>query len=320
MSIWDYKTIKESINLKFSPMDLKEGSTAVDTLSEDPIPLYLKREDLNPTGSWKDRGTAYKINELKNGDVKEGVLFSSGNALISFLEYLQLYPAFKLNCVVSNNVAANKLNIIQGLIANTQHELIITENPKKKAIQISAEKGIPNLRISLDNDIVKGYWSLGIELGKLIKSFKEFKEGTVNKDIALFIQASSGTAAVGTAEGLFLELEKEYLMPRIIICQTEQIHPFVNQDTYSGIEKSLADAIVDSVGLRQEQIAKIIRETNGSSLFVDNKEIEDAKTYLEERTEGGEEVSYTSLVSLAGFLKYKQVNEMKRAICIFSGR
>ncbi|MEO6729422.1 MAG: pyridoxal-phosphate dependent enzyme [Candidatus Dojkabacteria bacterium] len=319
MSIWDNKIIKDSISLDFEPMHLDEAQTPVDVIDEG-VPIHLKREDLNPTGSWKDRGTAYKINKLKQDSVKEGVLFSSGNALISFLQYCTLYPEFKLDCVVSEAIAPNKLNLIKTLMADTQHELNIAFNPKKTAIEISAEKSIPNMRISLDNDIVKGYWSLGIELGKTVKGFKEFKEGTVNKDIAIFVPASSGTAAVGMTEGLFLELEKEYLMPRIIVCQTRQVHPFVSKDEMTGGEISLADAIVDTVGLREEQINKIVKETNGLTLAISNDEIEKAKSYLEERSEGSEEVSYTSLLSLAGYLKIKENINLKRVICIFSGR
>lgn len=319
MSIWDYKIIKESLNLGFEPKHLDEAQTPSDQM-EDTIPVFLKREDLNPSGSWKDRGTAYKLNKLKEDGITEGVLFSSGNALISFLNYADLYPEFKLNCVVSENIAPNKLNIIKELLADSDHELIITPNPKKTAIEIAAEKNIPNLRISIDNDIVKGYWSLGLELGRMIKGFKEFKEGTINKDVAIFVQASSGTAAVGMAEGLFLELEKEFLMPRIIICQTKQVHPFVSKDNMTGGEVSLADAIVDTVGLRDEQIKKIVKETNGLTLSISNAEIEKAKSYLEERSEGSEDISYTSLLSLAGYLQMKDNISFKKVICIFSGR
>lgn len=319
MSIWDNKIIKDSLLLDFEPIHLEEAQTPVDVLEEF-TPIYMKREDLNPTGSWKDRGTAYKINKLKAEGINEGVLFSSGNALISFLTYCDVFPEFKLNCVVSESIAPNKLNMIKTLLAETQHELIITPTPKKVAIEIAAEKGIPNLRISLDNDIVKGYWSLGLELGKTIKGFKEFKEGTVNKDIAIFVQASSGTAAVGMTEGLFIELEKEHLMPQIIVCQTKQVHPFVSDDEMTGGETSLADAIVDTVGLRDEQIKKIIKETNGRALAISNAEIETAKSYLEVRSEGSEDVSYTSLLSLAGFLKVKEDISFKKVICIFSGR
>jgi len=319
MSIWDYKIVKDSLVLGFEPLHLDEGQTPDDVIDES-IQIHLKREDLNPSGSWKDRGTSYKINKLKQDGVTEGVLFSSGNALISFLQYCTLYPEFKLNCVVSESIAPNKLNMIKELIVETNHELIITPNPKKTAIEIAAEKSIPNLRISLDNDIVKGYWSLGIEIGKTIKSFKEFKEGTINQDVGVFVQASSGTAAVGMTEGLFLELEKEFLMPRIIVCQTKQVHPFVNKDEMTGGETSLADAIVDTVGLREEQIKKIIKETNGLAVAISNAEIDKAKAYLEERSEGSEEVSYTSLLSLAGFLKVKENINFKKVICIFSGR
>ncbi len=67
------------------------------TLGEGGIPLVwtqlasrtvgLKMESQNPTGSYKDRGTAVLVSHLKNCGVKEAVEDSSGNAGASFAAY-----------------------------------------------------------------------------------------------------------------------------------------------------------------------------------------------------------------------------------------
>ena len=55
--------------------------------------VYLKREDLNPTGSFKDRSLAYQISaHLQDGE-KNFVISSSGNAAISAIGYCR-----KANC------------------------------------------------------------------------------------------------------------------------------------------------------------------------------------------------------------------------------
>jgi threonine dehydratase len=280
------------------------------------IAVDFKREDLNVSGSWKDRGTEYKLEQLLKLGIYEVVLFSSGNALISLLEFAKKIPNFKVHAVVSKNITEVKLARIQSLInENANHVLYISENPKKEAISISAKLKIPNLRISIDNDIVKGYWSLGEEIGKFLKSQKEFKQQTINQ-VCLFIPASSGTAAVGCAEGIFSILEEEFLMPRIFICQTQSVHPFANEIVIND-EKSLADAIVDTVGLRKEQIHKIVKTTNGRVLIIDNEYLRLAKE--EYKRLSNSDASYNSLLSFAGFLKVQNEVQLSRAICILSG-
>jgi threonine synthase len=323
MSIWKHKEIKELFPETTNLITLDEGNTPVDDKKINGIEVYVKREDLNPTGSWKDRGSAYKIVELQEDGIKEAVLFSSGNAVISLLEYAKLFPEFKLNVVVSTNTSEIKMQKIKELM-HEPHELFVVDNPKEKAIKISAEKKIPNLRVSIDNNIHKAYWSLGIELGKLLKKTSEFNDGNINKDIGLFIPTSSGTAAVGITQGLQIELGDEFQLPRIYICQTTSTHPFINEvlrlatlaqdDKGMRNEESLADAIVDKVGLRKPQMDKIVKETNGKVLVITNQ-------YLEKAKEIYPELTYNSLLSIAGFLQQVEEGEVfTKAICVASGR
>jgi threonine synthase len=53
----------------------------------DSRPIFLKCEHLNPTGSFKDRGTAVLVTALRAAGVAEAVEDSSGNAGASFAAY-----------------------------------------------------------------------------------------------------------------------------------------------------------------------------------------------------------------------------------------
>ena len=66
---------------------LGEGSTPLVAEEMDAGRIYLKCEHLNPTGSFKDRGTAVLISALKAVGVEEAVEDSSGNAGASFAAY-----------------------------------------------------------------------------------------------------------------------------------------------------------------------------------------------------------------------------------------
>lgn len=287
---------------------LGEGNTPIDTISYKGKILIVKREDKNPSGSWKDRATAHKLTTLLDNNIHEAVLFSSGNALISFLYYIrELQLDFKMHAVVSKRINEQKLELIKELIQDTRHELIVSEKPKHEAVEIAAKNKIPNLRMSLDNEVVQSYWKLGEEISNLMKNNDSL-------EVSIFCPASSGTALVGMAEGLFKKIGSESQMPKIIVCQTQSVHPFLNDGSDISI-KSKADAIVDTVGLRGSQVKKIVDETNGEIFAITNEELENAKNFAQENNLG--ELSYNSLLSIAGFLRK---SDTQKNICIASGR
>lgn len=308
MSIWQYKEIRQSIDLDESRLlSLEEGETQTETIKNGELKLILKREDLNPTGSWKDRGTAYKLTQLISNNEYEAVLSSSGNAAISFLTYAnRLAPNFKLHVVISTKINPIKEKLITELVKDSKHEIHKVENTRKLSIEIAAQKKIPNLRSSIDDEIIKGYWSLGYELAQLLN------QDDNNTNSAIFVPVSSGTALVGLVQGLFSKIGQEALMPKIIVCQTEAVHPIVNNEISK--TKSLADAIIDTIALRSPQIRKIMSETNGEALSISNDELKKAKQFIDK------DLSYTSLLSVAGFLRLEKDLTLKKAICIASGR
>lgn len=318
MSIWDFKEIKKQHTGEHITLD--EGHTPVNTFEVQGINVFFKREDQNPTGSWKDRGTAYKISKIKNQHAKNAVVSSSGNAAISYLEYAQQYPDLEIDVIVSDStIPSSKLETIEKLITGTHHTLHRTKHAKKLRAQLIAQKKAVSLSSATDDDVLKGYWSLGFELAELVNK-------TIQKKVPLFIQVSSGATLVGTVQGLSMRLKTDEWMPQIIVVQTETIHPIINieeqnqtnvemQDVASeGAKHNLADAITDRSCLRSPQINKIIAETSGTAYAITNDELEQAKKAV------GIDLSYTSLLSIAGMLRFHQDNTVKQAICIASGR
>lgn len=68
-------------------VSLGEGSTPLIPISCESRVVYLKLESLNPTGSYKDRGSAVLLSQLAARGVTEAVEDSSGNAGASFAAY-----------------------------------------------------------------------------------------------------------------------------------------------------------------------------------------------------------------------------------------
>lgn len=315
MGIWDYKELRKGINSDQKLITLNEGETPVQTIKIDNLELIIKREDKNPTGSWKDRLTAYKLTKFLNNDIQEGVISTSGNAAISYLTYIQkLNLPFKIHVVVGRGVNEDKLSIIQELAQRSESQVYIEENPKLKSVQLSAKLKIPNLKAALDDEAIESYWSLGFELVSLLNKQES------NKNIGIFVPASSGTGFIGLAQGIFINLGNEFLLPRLYVCQTTKVHPFYNhlKNVEEPSADSLADAIIDTSGLRSPQVLKIIKETNGDALIVNNDDLREAKELLDERDIKG--LSYNSLLSIGGALQSLRNNEFKKVICIASGR
>ncbi len=310
MSIWNHKEIKESITLD-NYITLNEGDTPVEEIKDRSIKLIIKREDKNPTRSWKDRATAYKLAVLLKNNVKEAVLASSGNAAISFLTYANNFGNLKLHIVVSNNITSEKFKILESL-TNNRHEILRVDNMSKTAVEISAKNNIPNLKASTDDDYLMGYLSLGIEISKYFKN-------TNNKNNAVFIPTSSGTGLIGTVQGLQIGLDKVDNLPRIYAIQTQRVSPLVNQIDPQSLNKegSLADAIIDTRMLRSMQVLKTIRETNGGSLAIKDEELLMAENF--NNTLKIEKASYNSLLSLSGYMRLRNIN-FERVVCIYSGR
>ncbi len=82
--IWRYRG---SFGFQSVPLTLGEGNTPLIPARVFGRTLYFKCEQNNPSGSFKDRGTAALISFLVSRGVKEAVEDSSGNAGASFAAY-----------------------------------------------------------------------------------------------------------------------------------------------------------------------------------------------------------------------------------------
>ena len=329
MSIWNYKILKDHFCYLNNFFTKSEGDTPVEkfTLNNNQT-IFIKREDKNPFGSWKDRASALKVSILKNTNNNLGVIASSGNAAFSYINYFnEFFPEFKLYILLSPNVNKDKLNRLNFVIKGTKHEIIIDKNPFKHINKIKQLGGV-DLRSSFDRDVEKAYWTLGIEISKLLT----IKNGQ-NLDTGIFVPVSSGTAIIGIVEGLMYSLEDEFMLPRIYAVQTNYNYPLVienldeivNSNIYTfplfdQIQKennTLADAIYNPRCIKGKKIIKIIKDTQGGIIVIDNKDLVYAKQFLSEKLKINENISYNSLVSLSAFLKSNL--GLKKNIIVFSG-
>lgn len=146
--------------------------------------LWLKREDLEPSGSHKDRGVAYQLSALRAADpeLSRVLISSSGNAAISAARYGRA-AGIEVLAFVAPRTAPGKIERLRAAGAR----VILSSRALSLAAELAAATGLPNLRPSTDPLAIEGFQSLGWELA----------EAFAPPAPALFTFVSSATSFVG---------------------------------------------------------------------------------------------------------------------------
>ncbi|MDD2757994.1 MAG: PLP-dependent lyase/thiolase [Patescibacteria group bacterium] len=253
--------------------------------------LYLKREDLHPSGSHKGRSIPRMITEYARAGRRDFVISSSGNAALAALLAVEDYnlknnEKISLKIFVGQKISAEKLKLISDRAANNEKVTIEqTNHPKQQAFLAEKNGAAKNLRQSTDDSALAGYEELATELAK------------IKYLAAVFVPTSSGT----TAQGLHLGFKKLGLNPQIHIVQTESCHPLVDADTPTLEIPSLATAIVDKVAHRKNAVLETLRASNGIGWIATDEDIREVLKLIK-KTENIN-VSPNSALSVVGLKK-----------------
>ena len=284
--IWELEYLKKSgipENFRFS---LGEGDTPLVKMLFLDTQIGVKNEYDNPNASFKDRSLAYQIAYHVNKGSKRFAISSSGNAAISAAAYCTK-ARVELDIYVSGKINPAKLEKIENYL-NNKIRLHQSNRPKSDAIKFAKQTGAYDLRGSVDDAALVGYRSLAYEL---VQQLPEID--------ALFIPCSSGTSTLGIAEG-FTQLKKNV---RVYICQTEKINVIAHEldSEFKPSALSLADAIVDRVARRKEQVLELIANSKGGAFVISDALLKETKALLQNTVAAG--FSYNSLLGFAALLK-----------------
>lgn len=260
------------------------------------VETYLKREDLNAFGSHKGRSIPHMIEYYVKHEHKNSfVISSSGNAARAAIKYVTAHnrnnsnSTIKLNVFIGKNIAPEKKILIE-TEKETDTNISITQvkRPKQSALQLEKEGEAINLRQSTDDKALEGYHELGKELSRIPNLS------------AIFIPTSSGTTA--QALGEFFEKLAEP-KPQIHIIQTESCHPIAENfdKEFSNKESSIAEAIVDNIAHRKENVIEAIKKSNGSGWIITDAKINETTRLIEETCDI--KISPNAALSIAGLQK-----------------
>ena len=262
------------------------------------VNITVKLESLNPTGSFKDRGTSMMLSMLKMDGTREIVEDSSGNAGASIAAY-SAKSGIKAHIFAPRKAPQPKLDQIRiygailHLVDGTRDqttEAAISYQKKSEAVYASH---------NLNPYFIEGTKIFAYEL------YNEFGK---NLPTDIIMPVGNGSLYLGTWKG-FMELKRKELiddLPKLHCAQSMSVEPLTaafmgNHWDRSMIKPTRAGGIAVSLPPRQHQIIKAMSDSGGAAISVSEEEILDWQLKLSSKE--GLFVEPTSATAFAGAIR-----------------
>jgi threonine synthase len=312
-TVWRYAGFFPYVK-KAEIITLGEGWTPLAKFSKN---VHFKLESLNPTGSFKDRGSTALISSLHKlvkkakGYISED---SSGNAGASIAAY-SANAELKVKIYVPENVSGPKFNQIQFYGA----EVVKVSGNRSKVADAAqkSEKGRFYVGHILHPLFRDGIRSLAYEIAEQL--------GWRTPE-RIYLPVSAGTLLLGVINGFKHLAESSVIktMPKIVACQTWQVSPLYHRLKnlrYPMPERitSIADALVSVNPPLLNIMVKSLQKVDGDAVIVEEDEIFAAFIELARK---GFFVEPSSAVAYAAYkkqLKNKEISKDNEAVIILTG-
>jgi len=280
--------------------------------------LYAKNEGHNPTGSFKDRGTAVAIQKAVSLNIRHIGTVSTGNMASSTAAY-GARAGLKPIVLVKEDITEEKL-LTTGIFGPVT---IKVEGDYGALMSLSSRIGKRHgifFMNSVDPFRIEGYKVIGLEV---------FMQLWSNPPEHILAPVSSGGHLIGLIRA-FLDLKEAGFIkriPRFVGVQARGCAPIVaaftgGKKNVRRIEKArtIAQAITNPDPPGGSLLLKLLREHNGLMIDVADKEILEAQQMLAH--EEGLFCQPASATVLAGFVKLAQKNSLDskdRIVLIITG-
>ncbi len=263
--IWRYGS---SFGFQISPVSLGEGNTPLVPARISGREIFFKCEQLNPTGSFKDRGSATLVAFLKSRGVTQAIEDSSGNAGASFAAYAAR-AGIKARIYVPEAASGPKRQQIEMYGA----ELICIPGPRSKAAEAAweaAERGAAYASHAYLPFNLAGYATCAYEIVEQLGSDPG----------AMIIPTGQGGFLLGLGRGFhaLLRAGKIEKLPMLVGVQAAACAPLQalwKHGVMSSAEEkpTLAEGVRISSPLRAEAVVKMVRSSGGRFVSVEEPEI-----------------------------------------------
>lgn len=272
-SLWRYDALLP-VNKLFS---LGEGMTSLVNTKLYGRDIAAKLEFLNPTGSYKDRGTVMLLNYLLSQGVTNVVEDSSGNAGASIAMYASA-GGLTARVFVPANAPENKIRQI-----SFGAEVIRVEG--SRADVTDACLSVLNASVVYASHA----WNPYFVLGQMTIAWELWEQNNRTIPEAIIAPVGQGSVILGLYRGFVMLQEAGLIdqLPRLYGVQAAACDPVVRgfeQGTEAPIavdpSPSIADGIMVGDPIRGKAILQAIRNSGGKALRVTEPEIRQAQMTL----------------------------------------
>lgn len=296
-SVWRYRAFIP-LPERAAPISLGEGWTPLVPVHYDGRDIFCKLDFLNPTGSFKDRGTTVLVSAVKAFGYARVVEDSSGNAAASLAGYAA-YAGLHATIFTPAHASPMKLAQIDAYGAELEKIAGVRENAARAAQQAVKQKGAYYASHYYNPFFLAGLqttaWEIWEQLGRAPD--------------AVVMPAGHGTNLVGMYRG-FRALHDAGLIskiPRLFAAQAAVIAPLAQAYARGELDPArvepgmtIAEGIANSKPLHGREALRIARATNGGVIASSEDEIRAARLKLARH---GLFVEPTSAAALAGLEK-----------------
>jgi len=312
-TVWRYAKFFPYVKGK-GIVSLGEGWTPLVKFSDS---VCFKLENLNPSGSFKDRGSSMLVSALcrlvreARGYMSED---SSGNAGASMAAY-SARAGLKAEVFVPKNVSGPKFDQIQFYGA----EVVKVAGSRSRVAEEAqkAEKG----RFYVGHILHPLFWD-----GIRSLAYEIIEQSGWKAPERVYLPVSAGTLLLGLLSGFKHLVESKVIesMPKVVACQTRQVSPLyhrIKNLSYHPPEKvtSIADALVSVNPPLLDLMVKNLREADGDAVMVEEDEI---YTAFKELARKGFYVEPSSAVAYAAYkkqLKNKEATKDEMTVIVLTG-
>ena len=250
--------------LQTDSVSLGEGNTPLLSSKVFGSEVYFKCEYLNPTGSFKDRGTVTLISFLRLRGVTEAIEDSSGNAGASFAAYAAR-TGIKARVYVPDSASGPKRKQIEAYGA----EIMPIPGPRSKASE-------EVMRVAQSGIAYASHAYLPFNLPGYATCAYEIFEQLGREPGAIIVPAGQGGFLLGIARGFeaLLYADKIQKMPMIVGVQASACAPLYalwKTGTMNDVAESptIAEGVRTRRPVRAEAVVEITRRSGGRFVSTD---------------------------------------------------
>lgn len=277
--IWRYRS---SFDLpeEIVPVSLGEGDSPLIWDEVGGKKVGFKLDYINPTLSYKDRGTSVLVSVLKWSGVKEAIEDSSGNAGASFAAYSSS-AGIRGRVYVPDYASGPKRSQIEAYGS----ELVPVAGPRSnasEAVKRDASRGFTYASHVYQPYVIPGYATAAYEIF----------EQSGGEPGSILLPAGQGTFLLGIARGFQALLERGLIsrLPQMVGVQSQACAPLYaayqeseNEGTKANEGETVAEGIRILHPLRKEQVLAAVTSSWGWMIAVEENEILPGRDALAKR-------------------------------------